>query len=593
MTRIRRCTVAVLAASAAALAGATTVRAAAPAATTGPATAVGATTATVTGSVVPGGRSTTWYVEYGTSTSYGAKTAVTSVGSGTASVGVTSKLADLDAGTTYHYRLVAANVDGTSRGGDAVFTTLVPPAVVTGAATRIGTDSATLTGTVDPNGRAGTYYFEYGSSTSYGSRTPTRSAGSGTSAQSVSAAVSGLQVGRTYHFRLVAATDAGTSSGRDATFTTSGPPGVSTADATRIGTTNATLRGTVDPNGLSTTWWFEYGRSTAYGSRTGAHGAGSGTAERSVSLALGRLSVATTYHFRLVAQNASGRRYGADRTFSTAGPPAVQTEPAQAVGFDTVQLMGALDARGRAATWWFEYGTSSKYGSTTTQRNAVSTSGAQTVGAVVGGLTPGVTYHYRLVAKSDGGTTYGPDATVTTQTVSVAVTAREVVFGGRIRLSGVVPTRGAGEQVVVFAQAFGAGSPRSVATVVTGPGGTWSYLARPPIGTTYQASWRNGLSATVVVGVHPRIGLGRLPNGHLVIRVTARRSFAHRVVQLQRRVRSHWVTVKRVRLGKRSRVELRAVLPRGRSTVRAAFSVNQAGPGFLGGASRALTLTRR
>jgi hypothetical protein len=58
-------------------------------------------------------------------------------------------------------------------------------------------------------------------------------------------------------------------------------------------------------------------------------------------------------------------------------------------------------------------------------------------------------------------------------------------------------------------------------------------------------------------------------------------------------VRSRWVTVKRVRLGKRSRVELRAVLPRGRSTVRAAFSVNQAGPGFLGGASRALTLTRR
>jgi hypothetical protein len=52
------------------------------------------------------------------------------------------------------------------------------------------------------------------------------------------------------------------------------------------------------------------------------------------------------------------------------------------------------------------------------------------------------------------------------------------------------------------------------------------------------------------------------------------------------------VTIKRVRLGLRSRVEFRATIPRGRSTVRAAFSVNQAGAGYLGGTSRALTFTR-
>jgi hypothetical protein len=590
MTRSRRCTAAALAAASIGVLTAGAAHAAAPAATTGPATAVGTTTATVTGSVAPGGRSTSWYVEYGTSTSYGSKTSSASAGSGTASVGVTSKLSGLRAGTTYHYRVVATNGDGTSRGGDAVFTTLVPPDAVTGAASGVGTSSATLNGTVDPNGRSTTYFFEYGTSTGYGTKTGTRSAGSATSAQSVSIGISGLQVGRTYHFRLVATSDAGTAAGRDATFTTSGAPAVTTDDANRIGTTAATLRGTVTPNGLSTTWWFEYGRSTAYGSRTGTHGAGSGTSARAVSTAIGKLSRATTYHFRLVAQNSSGRRYGSDRTFSTAGPPAVLTGAAQGVGYDTAELTGTVDTRSRATTWWFEYGTSTRYGSATAHRSAVSTSGPQTVGAIVNGLEPGTTYHYRLVASSDGGTTYGRDATLAAQTVTVTVRARQVVFGGRITLSGVVPTHGAGEQVVVFAQAFGSGSPRSVATVVTGPGGTWSYLARPRVGTTYQASWRNGLSGTVSIGVHPRLTLTRLRNGHFFVRVTAGHSFAHRVVQLQRRVRSRWVTVKRVRLGKRSRVELRAVLPKGRTTVRAAFSVNQAGAGYLGGTSRALTV---
>src|SRR3954447_14129162 len=84
-------------------------RAAAPAATTGPATAIGAATATVTGSVAPGGQATSWYVQYGASTSYGSQTAKANAGSGTASVDITSNLAGLKAGSTYHYRVVASN----------------------------------------------------------------------------------------------------------------------------------------------------------------------------------------------------------------------------------------------------------------------------------------------------------------------------------------------------------------------------------------------------------------------------------------------------------------------------------------------------
>src|SRR6476646_3332729 len=137
-------------------------RAAAPTAVTGPVSAVGATTATVTGTVDPGGVATTWYVEYGTSTAYGSKTASKSAGSGSAAAAVSASLSGLTQGTTYHYRVVATSTAGTSHGGDGLFTTLAAPGVVTGAASSVGVSSATLHGTVDPNGQATTLWFEYG-----------------------------------------------------------------------------------------------------------------------------------------------------------------------------------------------------------------------------------------------------------------------------------------------------------------------------------------------------------------------------------------------------------------------------------------------
>ena len=169
-----------------AVAGGATV-AAVPAAITGPVTSVGPATATVTGTVNPSGQATTWYVEYGTSTSYGAKTANVSAGSGTANTAVSASLTGLAPGTTYHYRVVATNSSGTARGADGIFTTSSAPVAVTGSATSITVTSATLNGTVDPNGRATAWYFEYGTSTSYGSKTAERNAGSGTSTVSVSA----------------------------------------------------------------------------------------------------------------------------------------------------------------------------------------------------------------------------------------------------------------------------------------------------------------------------------------------------------------------------------------------------------------------
>jgi hypothetical protein len=208
------------------------------------------------------------------------------------------------------------------------------------------------------------------------------------------------------------------------------------------------------------------------------------------------------------------------------------------------------------------------------------------------GLTPATTYHYRLVAKSDAGTTYASDATFTTTGVTLTVLARQVVFGGRVTLSGAIPTHQAGQQVVVFAQPYGGGSFQLRATVLTGPNGTWSYLAAPGIGTVYEASWRNGMSPSVSVGVHPSIALRQTAKKTFVVRVAGGRSFAGRLVQVQRLRNGRWSTIRRARLGSRSRAELHLVLPKGRSTLRVALSVNQAGAGFLGGTSRASIVKR-
>lgn len=94
------------------------------------------------------------------------------------------------------------------------------PSVTTGSASNVGSSTATLSGTVNPNGTDTHYRFEYGTTTSYGSITPGHDAGAGTSNVSVSANLTGLNSGATYHYRLVAVSSAGTTRGSDQTFTT-------------------------------------------------------------------------------------------------------------------------------------------------------------------------------------------------------------------------------------------------------------------------------------------------------------------------------------------------------------------------------------
>jgi hypothetical protein len=194
------------------------------------------------------------------------------------------------------------------------------PSVVTGDTTSIHQTSATLHGTVNPNGSSTTYFFQWGLTNGYGDTGRTFSAGSGTTARSVADSIGGLTPGTTYHYRLVATNQFGTTTGADRRFTTAGPPppGVATGPATALSSTGATLTGTVNPSHATTSWWFNFGTTTGYGLQTSKQTLSSTSAPQNVAASLqGVLAPGTIYHYQLVASHSGATTYGADGNFMT------------------------------------------------------------------------------------------------------------------------------------------------------------------------------------------------------------------------------------------------------------------------------------
>ena len=99
------------------------------------------------------------------------------------------------------------------------------------------------------------------------------------------------------------------------------PPGAVTGAASGTTTTGATVSASVNANAQPTTYQFQYGTTTAYGSASVVASAGTGTSPVTVSSALTRLKANTTYHYRVVATNGSGTTTGGDQTFKTVNIP--------------------------------------------------------------------------------------------------------------------------------------------------------------------------------------------------------------------------------------------------------------------------------
>jgi DNA-binding beta-propeller fold protein YncE len=190
---------------------------------TGAASSITQTSATLNATANPNGEPVEdCRFDYGTSNSYGSRVPCMSLpGAGNSPVAVSAPVTipSLNANTTYHFRIVATNPGGTSYGSDQTFKTLpFPPIAVTGAASSLTQTSATLNAAVFLNrGTVEACHFDYGITTSYGISVPCATP---PEAVEVSAPIAGLAAGTTYHFRIVATNEGGTSNGADQALTT-------------------------------------------------------------------------------------------------------------------------------------------------------------------------------------------------------------------------------------------------------------------------------------------------------------------------------------------------------------------------------------
>jgi hypothetical protein len=199
-------------------------------------------------------------------------------------------------------------------------------------------------------------------------------------------------------------------------------PDVLTGAASTSGSTQATLEGTINPSSttLPASYQFQYGTSTAYGEVAPAAPAtvGTGTTPQPETVTISGLQANTTYHYRIVGSNVNGPVEGEDATFTTPGPPQVAAEAASRVTASEATLSATVDPNAVDTHYYFQFGLDQSYASGTTPALPGGDVGVsddpEAVSQSISGLTPGATYHYRVVAVSAEGTTPGADQTFST-----------------------------------------------------------------------------------------------------------------------------------------------------------------------------------
>ena len=200
----------------------------------------------------------------------------------------------------------------------------VRPIVTTGPPTNASNSSITLTGQIDPAGRGevDSCRFEYGFTASYGHSvpcTPDPSTSGFNAPTEVTATLTGFSPGTKNHYRLVAGNvNEAESIGSDRIFFTTQPPAINGLKSANLTATTADLEAKINPNGLDTSYRFEYGTTINYGSVApvpdGALSASN--SDQFVSVHLEGLTAHVEYHYRLVATNEDGTTVAEDHTFN-------------------------------------------------------------------------------------------------------------------------------------------------------------------------------------------------------------------------------------------------------------------------------------
>jgi hypothetical protein len=288
-----------------------------PSVTTLAASSVTTSSAVLNGSIDPNGSSGTAYFEWGADTNYGNITTQTGIGT-TPQSDFQATLSGLSSYTIYHYRIDGVNSGGASYGADTNFMTAwmpVPPTLVSPGAGTPG--SATLVPTLEP-----TFTWTGASQASssdlvilgYPNGNVLFAASVGGTSYALPAGV--LQIGMEYQWYMVSFNSLGDESAASSSlyFATASAPTVQTLPATNVfGALSVRLDGSVNPNGSSTTVYFEYGLTTGYGTITTQTGIG--TTAENFSATVSGLEADHTYHYRIDGVNAVGASSGSDVTF--------------------------------------------------------------------------------------------------------------------------------------------------------------------------------------------------------------------------------------------------------------------------------------
>ena len=407
--------------------------------------------------------------------------------------------------------------------------TKVIPDVVTEAPSSNTGYRATLAGSVNPDGvELDECFFEWGkdSSGEYTETTPCAETpaeiGTGTSPVAVHADISGLipqgplVFGGSYRYRLVAKNPNATINGSNQTFST--PNTVTAEAASGIAPTEATLNGSVNPDTATLSeCLFEWGPEKQVTDAFQpfpegtpcAPGPGGITGESPVAVHadLSGLHPGTTYVYRLRVAYPSAtivnpRKDQTPLSLQTTGP-VVDGSWAQGVTFTEASLRARINPEGSATTYHFEYGETTAYGSQTEELNVGSDSSFHAVSRFLTGLSPGTTYHYRVLATDGPVTNEGPDHTLTTFVPLAADTGcgnRAVRYGASANLPDcrayemVSPVEKEGADIISRGQGSGGNSSGTDQSALDG--NKLTYSSYKAFGDTQSALFSNQYMAT-------------------------------------------------------------------------------------------------
>jgi hypothetical protein len=412
-----------------------------PQATTLPAT-VNGNSATLQGAANPEGLASGTYFQWGTTTNYGNTTPAVAIGNGTSTVSNTA-LVSLPGSGVYHFQCVVTNVSYTNFGQDMSFDTDTnPPTVANLLAVNIGATNASLTASINANSQPTTAYFAYGTTTDLGTTNAVSAIGS----VIVTNNITGLLANTLYYFAvLVSNVDGVAASGPASFMTTVYPPVLAGASVTNISSTSAVILTTANPEGSDTASFVNYGPTTAYGT-TVSTDSGSGTNFVTASLTLTGLAPGTPYHYQVGASNAGGAVFGTDSIFQTLGPPVLTLQSPSGIHPAYVTLNASVNPSGAASTVWFQYGTTTNYGTISAPAIIPAGTTAVPISIPVGGLSASTTYYYQALGSNVSGSSasarstfstiaYGSTYTVTSLTDGVSGSLRVAISNANLATS--------------------------------------------------------------------------------------------------------------------------------------------------------------